>query len=95
MLKTHFNSAGELRAVNGVIIPDIHLNTTPSKTAEEATAFALAKVQADSDASGLASRGSKLFIYRAGLAQGVIGDNHLVWEIEITNNADIREFPLR
>ena len=32
VIKTHFNSANELRAVNGVIVPDIELNTTPSRT---------------------------------------------------------------
>lgn len=93
LLKTHFNSAGELRAVNGVIIPDIELNTIPSRTSAEAEVFALAKVQHDSPkAVALTARGSKLYIYRAGLAQGVVGENHLVWEIEVSNSADICEF---
>ena len=93
VIKSHFNSAGELRAVNGVIVPDIELNWAPSRTSEEAVAVALAKVQQDSPkASALKIQGSKLFIYRTGLAQGIRGDNHLVWEVEVTNNFDVREF---
>lgn len=93
MLKTHFNSAGELRAVNGVTIPDIQLSTIPTRTSEEAAAFALAKVQRDNpDASGLTGRGAKLYLYRTGLAQGVPGENHLVWEITVSNKSDVIEF---
>ena len=93
MLKTHFNSAGELRAVNGVTIPDIQLSTIPTRTSEQAAAFALAKVQNDKpQATGLTRKAAKLFIYRTGLAQGAPGENHLVWEIAVSNNADISEF---
>ena len=93
VLKTHFNSAGELRAVNGVVVPDIDLNTIPSRTFDQAAAFALAKVQSESpNASGLTIRGTKLYVYRTGLAQGVAGGNHLVWEVEISNDIDVREF---
>ena len=74
VMKTHFDSAGELRAVNGVIVPDIELNPVPSRTSEEAAAVALAKVQQDSPkASALKVQGSKLYIYRTGLAQGIRG----------------------
>ena len=93
VLKTHFNSAGELRAVNGVIVPDIQLNTIPSRRSEEAASFALAKVQRDSpNASALSTRGTRLYVYRTGLAQGVAGANHLAWEVEIANDRDTREF---
>ena len=93
VLKTHFNSAGNLRVVNGVVVPDIELNSVPSRTSEEAAAVALAKVKNDSlKASALTARGSKLYIYRTGLTQGIPGENHLVWEIEVANNVDVREF---
>jgi Zn-dependent metalloprotease len=93
VVKAHFNSAGELRAVNGVIVPDIQLSTTPTRTSEEAAAFALVKVQNDQpNASGLASTGAKLYIFRTGLAQGVEGENHLVWEITVSNKAEVTEF---
>jgi Zn-dependent metalloprotease len=93
VLKTHFNSAGELRAVNGVIVPDIHLNPIPSRSSEEAAAFALAKLQSDSrNGLTLSVRGAKLFVYRTGLANGVTGENHLVWEVEVSNNGNVHEF---
>jgi Zn-dependent metalloprotease len=93
VIKTHFNSAGDLRVVNGVVVPDIELNPIPSRTAEEAAAVALAKVKGDSpQASGLTVTGSKLYVYRTGLAQGVAGQNHLAWEIEVSNGANIHEF---
>ena len=31
-------------------------------------------------------------VYRTGLAQGVAGENHLAWQIEVGNDADVREF---
>jgi Zn-dependent metalloprotease len=93
VIKAHLNSAGELRAVNGVIVPEIELNTTPSRTREEAAAVALAKVGNDSpEATTLTARGDKLYIYRTGLAQGIAGENHLVWEIEVSNGSNIYEF---
>lgn len=92
-LKTHFNSSGELRAVNGEIVPDIRLNTMPSRSSDDAAAFALAKVRRDSpNAASLSIRGAKLYVYRTGLAQGGPGENHLVWEITVSNNADVTEF---
>ncbi len=93
VLKTHLDSAGDLRAVGGTLVPDIELNPLPSRTSEEAAAAALAKMKSDSpQASALAVKASKLYIYRTGLAQGIEGQNHLVWEIEVSNSVDIREF---
>ena len=93
VLKTHFDPAGDLRAVNGVVVPAIELNPNPSRTSEEAAAVALAKVKGDwPQASGLTAKSSKLYVYRAGLVQGVAGLNHLAWEIEVSNSVDIREF---
>lgn len=92
VLKTHFNAAGELRAVNGVTIPDIQLSTIPTRTAAEAAAFALANVQHENpNVSGITSAGAKLYLYRTGLAQGVLGENHLVWEISVSNKSDLVE----
>ena len=41
------------------------------------------------DASG---QNVTLYVYREGLLQGVPGDNLLVYEVEVTNGQDIREF---
>ena len=32
-----------------------------------------------------------MYVFRSGLAKGVPGENHLAWEVEITNGADVRE----
>ena len=93
VLKTHLDTSGDLRAVNGEVVPDIDLNPVPTRSSVEAAAAALAKVGSDKpQSSGLTITGSKLYVYRTGLAQGVEGQNHLAWEIEVSNGANIREF---
>jgi Zn-dependent metalloprotease len=93
VIKAHLDPAGDLRAVNGLAVPAIELDPVPSRSSEEAAAAALAKVQSESpQASALGVKGSKLYVYRTGMARGVEGQNHLTWEIEMSNSADIREF---
>jgi Zn-dependent metalloprotease len=93
VLKTHFSRDGDLTAVNGSVVPEIDVRSTPSRTAHEAAGAAFAAMQADhpGDAS-LAVGTVKLYIYRAGLAQGVNGSNHLAWEVEVGNGSNVREF---
>jgi Zn-dependent metalloprotease len=92
LLKTHVDSEGNLAAVNGTIVPEITVDPNPSKTGSEAAAVALAKVTEDlEEDSSLSARSTNLYIYRTGLAQGVDGENYLVWEVEVGNGADVRE----
>ena len=99
VLKTHFDAAGVLRAVNGNFIPDINLNSAPSRKAGEAAAVAVQHVKAapgdgESPARSnapLSAAGTTLYVFRANLAQGIPGQNHLVWEVEVTNRADVRD----
>jgi Zn-dependent metalloprotease len=92
VLKTHIDSDGNLTAVNGAIIPEINLNPNPSKTASEAAAAALGKVTGDlEESSQLSARSTSLYVFRTGLAQGVDGENYLVWEVEVGNGANVRE----
>jgi Zn-dependent metalloprotease len=92
VLKTHIDSEGNLTAVNGTVIPEINLNPNPSQTSSQAAATALAKVTDDlEEASRLSARSTNLYVYRTGLPQGVDGENHLVWEVEVGNGADVRE----
>lgn len=92
-LKTHFDAAGQLVVVNGTFIPDISVETRPSRSAEEAGRTALGRVQAD---LGRVARNltvkPTLMVYREGLAKGVPGDNRLVWQVEVGNRADVRDF---
>ena len=44
------------------------------------------------DAEALRIGTVTLYVYREGLAQGVPGENHLAWEVEVTDGAGIRDF---
>ena len=93
-LKSHFDADGRLTAVNGTFVPRIVLDTAPSMTELAARKAAIAHVESQLEASAaLTVRGSTLYVYRTGLAQGVPGDNRLVWEVEVVGDAGaVREF---
>jgi Zn-dependent metalloprotease len=95
-LKTHFDAASNLTVVNGTFIPGIDVNPRPNRSAADAIRAATARVQADLAAAGrsaaLSATTPTLMIYRAGLAQGVEGANHLVWHVEVGNRVDVRDF---
>ena len=44
VMKTHFDAAGQLRVINGNIVPDIDVNPNPTRTADDVSATALARV---------------------------------------------------
>jgi Zn-dependent metalloprotease len=90
IMKTHFDAAGRLKAVTGTVIPDLTLNEHPIWSEADAAPIALALVEADRGA-GLGIGSATLYVYRAGLAKGEPGENHLAWEIEVTNGAGVRE----
>ena len=92
-LRTHFDAAGNVTAANGTFIPDINVNPKPSRTADEASRTAVARVLADLGRSvQLTASKPTLLIYREGLAKGVPGANHLAWRVEVGNRVDVREF---
>ncbi len=92
-LRSHFDTAGELVAVNGTFIPGIALNPRPTRSADEAGRAAVAKVRADNaKAAALGASKTTLMVYREGLAKGIAGTNHLAWEVEVGNGLDVREF---
>ena len=43
-------------------------------------------------AEGVTVRNTRLVVYRTGLLQGVAGEDHLAYEVEVGNGADVREF---
>jgi Zn-dependent metalloprotease len=88
VLKAHFDASGQLSVVNGSLVPDIDVSAAPSRSAAEARAAAVDFVEG----TGLSARHSKLMIFREGLAQGVPGDNHLAYEVEVGNGTTVREF---
>jgi Zn-dependent metalloprotease len=92
ILKAHFDREGRLTAVNGTVVPDIEVSTTPSRTAEEAQTTAVQVVRSGHPKAALSARDSRLVVFREGLAKGVPGDNHLAYEVEVGDGANVREF---
>ncbi|WP_452223154.1 M4 family metallopeptidase [Lacinutrix chionoecetis] len=91
----HFNTENKLTAVNGNYITDIKLNATPTLGKTEANTIALTVIKnQDINHSGQALfvHDSKLYVFQKGLAQGYKGANFLVYEVEIRNENDVREF---
>jgi Zn-dependent metalloprotease len=93
VLKTHFDASGALRAVNGVVIPDVAVDPVPRLTPAEAGQIALGQVASQKQPKVAPTvRRSTLYVFRAGLVKGVPGSNHLAYEIEVGNGRDVREF---
>ena len=96
-LKTHFDAADNLTVVNGTFVPDIALKTKPTRSADQAIAVAMARAKANAAlkkllVGKLSAATPTLLVYRAGLAQGVAGANHLAWQVEVGNGVNVREF---
>ena len=92
-IKTHFDRSQQLKAVSGTAIPYIDLDTSPNRTRENAAAIARESVAKERGNSDLLRIGSTtLLVFREGLAKGVPGENHLAWEVEVTDGANIRDF---
>ncbi|MPZ17167.1 MAG: hypothetical protein GEV06_04540 [Luteitalea sp.] len=90
--KAHFDAADNLTAVNGAIVPEISVDPTPTRTADEAARVAVGVVAAGHEDAGVAVQHTRLLVFREGLLKGVPGPNRLAWEVEVGNRRDIREF---
>ncbi|NND08965.1 MAG: M4 family metallopeptidase [Saprospiraceae bacterium] len=92
-LKFHFDAAGSLTVVNGVIIPDIKISTAPSLTSDRVQKIAEEELrQQDPGIRSWLNRPAKLYIYRGGILSGTAGTNHLIYQLELNDGVDIREF---
>jgi Zn-dependent metalloprotease len=91
-LRVHFDQADALSTVNGLIVPDIALDATPSRTVAQAGRTARESVRHATGDDSVSVSSARLLVFRAGLAKGVPGDNHLAWEIEVGNGITTREF---
>jgi Zn-dependent metalloprotease len=91
-LRAHFDLNGRLVVVNGTLVPDIDVSAAPSRSAAEAAAAAVGYVKQAKPRANLTAQGTKLMIFREGLAKGVPGDNHLAWEVEVVGvSGKVRE----
>jgi len=87
-LHVQLDTTGRLNTVNGYFIPAIDVSPAAGLSAARADAIAAAAVgKADATAHNQGLR-----IYRTGLAQGIAGVSYLVYEVEVSNGADVREF---
>jgi Zn-dependent metalloprotease len=92
-IKTHFDAAHRLKAVTGTAIPDIAVDPTPTWSSQRAAGVARGSVAAErGNAEALRVGTVTLYVYREGLARGVPGENHLAWQVEVTDGAGIRDF---
>ena len=94
-LRTHFARDGRLIAVNGIGIPVQKLIPTPAIRRQAASGIAQQHVarQKGIEPTTLQATTPELFIFQAGLAQGVPGTIHLAYRVEVTNTArSIRRF---
>ena len=92
MLKTHIDKENRLYAVNGTFVPEIEIDTNPAYNRQDAVAVAVAKVSEEKANDGLFAKKTDLYVYRTGLIKGVPGRDFLTWQVEVTNNGDVREF---
>jgi Zn-dependent metalloprotease len=94
IVKAHFDAAGNLTSVNGTVVPAIGLGTNPKLSSDEASAAAIAAVQADPPggaATGALRASTRLLVYRTGLIRGHVGTNELVYEVVVTNGASVKD----
>ena len=100
LLRAQVDRAGDLTSVNGYAAPGLDLSVTPRLTAAQAARRAVAVVKAEPptghDGSAASTKGVRaaatdLMIYRTGSTRGATGENILVYVVEVTNRANIRD----
>jgi Zn-dependent metalloprotease len=92
-MRAHFSQTGELVTVNGTFVPNVALDPAPSIHQVDAADFARTIVAKEKGLNPVELQTSTptLYVFRAGLARGVPGEDHLVWEIEVTHGSTVRE----
>src|SRR5262245_47029239 len=102
MLRAHLDAQNDLTAVNGTLVPDLSLSTSPKLSASDAAARAIAQVAANPpadktdsgaklDASSLRAGTPTLVVYRMGLVRGTSGTNQLVYTVPVTGPNGLAE----
>ena len=86
-LKVHFDASGRITVINGTAVPDIDVSTTPSV----ATSIAQRNAAGFVKRKGASAQGTRLLVYREGLANAIPGKNHLAYEVIVTNGR-VRDF---
>lgn len=95
-LLLHFDAEGRLQAANGVFIPGIRQqHAQPLQSIAQAEAVAIGYIEnlklSIFPERPLDAHTHGPFWYHAGLAQGISGEPVLVYEVEVANDADLRQ----
>lgn len=94
-LRFHFNSDNKLTAINGNFIPSIKISSTPILSENEANIIAIETIEnqnINNSDEELKAFSTILYVFQKGLIQGHNDGHYLVYEIEIRNDLDVREF---
>ncbi|MBD3914716.1 M4 family metallopeptidase [Nocardioides hwasunensis] len=100
MLRAQVDADGELTSVNGYAAPDLSLSVDPRITAQDAGTRAVGLVKEDApttdggepaDLTGIAPASADLVIYRMGATRGDDGEAVLAYQVEVSNEKNIRD----
>ena len=94
-LKFHFDLEDKLTAINGNFIDNIKLNFVPQINSTDASNRALSYVNnqnINNSGAQIEVYSTKLYVFPKGLIQGHVESSYLVYEVEVRNNIDVREF---
>lgn len=98
-LKINLDADDNLVSVNGRVVPDLDVETTPRSTPAEAEAAAIEQVRQDpptaedgtpGDVSNLEAEAS-LVVYEVGTPLGLSGVRYLAWQVRVTGGTRISE----
>ncbi|WP_221392564.1 M4 family metallopeptidase [Dyadobacter sp. NIV53] len=95
ILKFHFDKNAGLSSLNGNFIPVRKLDTKATVTEQEAAREGLKRVTSQKLGNykvPLKVIRTTLYVFQKGLARGFQGTRHLVYEVEVRNDTDVREF---
>ncbi len=99
MLRVQVDHEGDLTAVNGYAAPDLSLSVDPRISADDAGKRAVGLVREDppahdgetADLTGIAPKSSELVVYRMGATRGEAGTAVLAYQVEVTNDDNVRD----
>ncbi|QIX27020.1 hypothetical protein ncot_10760 [Nocardioides sp. JQ2195] len=98
LVRAFVDKQGNLTRVNGEAVPDLKLSVTPKITEADAGKRAVTLVKAQppttdgkSDTTGVKAKTTELVVYRHGLVQGIEGDSELAYQVEVTNEKNVRD----
>ncbi|WP_221392051.1 M4 family metallopeptidase [Dyadobacter sp. NIV53] len=95
VVKFHFNKSNDITSMNGNVVAVGELNTVASVSRADAAGEAIRIVTAQKTGKlkvPLKIKSNTLYVFQKGLVQGYRGPKHLVYEVEVSNDRNVREF---